>query len=91
MMRSHRFCPASQKHDAAASAITTDKYEMVSGCILSRTQNRVAASAVRRKIAAIGRREVGRYSGTLELCRTKHALWHVIALAKTSLPVRTRK
>jgi hypothetical protein len=56
---SQRICPDFQKQIAATIAAKIDKYEIASGWIPFRTQNRVAASAVRLKISAIGRREVG--------------------------------
>jgi hypothetical protein len=50
-----------QKPNAAIRAARIDKYEIASGEIPSRTQRLVAASAVRRNIRAIDRRDVGSY------------------------------
>jgi hypothetical protein len=61
-MSSHEWIPDFQKQSAATTAATIDRYEIVSGEMPARTQNRVAASAVHRKIRAMGRREVGSYS-----------------------------
>jgi len=59
MISSQGFAPDFQKQIAAINAATIDKYEIASGWIPWRTQNRVAASPVRRNTAAIGRREEG--------------------------------
>src|SRR5438132_4913777 len=62
IISSHVFLPDCQKHNAAVSAATIDKYEIASGGMPRRTHKFVAPSPVRRNICAIGRRDVGWYS-----------------------------
>jgi hypothetical protein len=62
MMSSQRLAPDFQKHSAAMTAATIDKYDIASGEIRRLTHKFVAAFPVRRKICAIGRWDVGWYS-----------------------------
>src|SRR5437763_11919703 len=80
------FLPDFQKHSAAASAATIDKYEITSAGMPSRTHKFAAPSAVRRNICAIGRRDLAWSSTLLRLAKVQVDCATNLALVRTRNP-----